>query len=90
MCPSYISLIWQVSYSSFLSVHMGKSYISKLPKVTQQSNQNLGQLTSVTALSATRRCDIQWENGKRGSQLAGLPFSILHDIDLELGKKRGT
>lgn len=54
----YLTLI-KALYIIFLIFQMRKLYISKLFKVTEQPNQNLGCPTPGTTHSATRRCNVQ-------------------------------
>lgn len=74
----------------FLILHMRKLYISKLPPKFTRSNQNLGHLTPVTALSATRRCDVQPENGEKVPERLGISFPSPRTLAQNWGKRRGA
>lgn len=63
----------------FFISQIRKLYISKLPKVTEKPDENLGCPTLVNAPLATKKSDVQWENG----------CPILCDIGSELGESKG-
>lgn len=58
-----------------------------MPKVTEKPNENLECPTPVNAPSATKKSDVQWENGGPNWQVSS--FSSC-DIGSELGESKGV